>query len=353
MLYRLNEGKRATATLENLTINAKYSGTKGNNITIVIQANIDSTSDEIDVVTMFEGDKVDKQVVKTIENLKSNEYVEFKGEGVLKTTAGLPLKGGDDGTATNKDYIDYLNDIELYDFDTMGVTSKDSQIKAIVVNFIKRLNNEEGKKVQAVLENYPEADSECIISVKNGVILSDGTEITADKAVAFVTGATAGANINQSNTYLVYDGAIDVDTRYKNKEINEILRNGEIIFTINNEKVVIEQDINTFKSFTETKKKDYRKNRVVRTLFAVNNGAKSLWGLNYLGKGDNDDDGRNLYKKDLIKFLEILQKMKALQNVVTEDVVVVKGEDSDSVISKLMVQPVDAMEKLYMDVEVE
>src|SRR3712207_5302955 len=37
LLYRLNKGEKATATLEGLTITAKYSGTKGNNLTIIIQ----------------------------------------------------------------------------------------------------------------------------------------------------------------------------------------------------------------------------------------------------------------------------------------------------------------------------
>lgn len=351
LLYRLNEGTKATATLDTLTCNAKYSGTKGNNITIVIQNSIDNIG-SFEVITMFEGNKVDKQLVKNIEELKSNDYVEFKGERELKSTAGLTLKGGEDGTVTNQSYTDYLAVIEPYNFHTMGIPTKDSSIKAVATTFIKRLK-EEGRQVQLVLENYPEADSENVISVKNGVILSDGTEITSDKVVAFVTGATAGANVNQSNTYLEYLGAIDVDTKYTNREIEESLLNGELVFTISNRKVVIEQDINTFRTFTEDKGKDYRKNRVIRTLFEVNNGISLLWHSNYIGKSDNNPDGRNLFKKDIIKFLERLQGIGALENVVPEDVEIQKGQDKDSIIAKVGVQPIDAMEKLYMTVEVE
>lgn len=351
LLYRLNEGTKATVTLDTFTCNAKYSGTKGNNITIVIQNNVDDT-EQFEVITMFEGNKVDKQLVKTIADLKSNDYVEFKGEGELKSAAGLTLKGGEDGAVTNQNYTDYLAAIEPYDFHTVGIPTKDSSIKAVATTFIKRLK-EEGRQVQLVLENYPEADSENVISVKNGVILSDGSKITSDKAVAFVTGATAGANVNQSNTYLEYPGAIDVDTKYTNREIEEALNNGEIVFTISNRKVVIEQDINTFKSFTEDKGKDYRKNRVIRTLFEVNNGTRLLWETSYIGKGDNNPDGRNLFKKDVIKFLERLQGIGALENVVPEDVEIQKGQDKDSIIAKVGVQPIDAMEKLYMTVEVE
>jgi hypothetical protein len=350
LLYRLNEGSKATATLEELTINAKYSGTKGNNITVIIQNDIDDTS-KFEVITTFEGNKVDKQLVKTIDDLKPNGYVEFKGTGELKTTSGLPLKGGEDGTVTNENYTDYLSAIEAYEFHTIGIPTKESDIKAVATDFVKRLK-EDGRQVQLVLENYAEADSENVISVKNGVILGDGTKITSDKAVAFVTGATAGANINQSNTYLQYEGAIDVDIKYTNKEIIDALNNGEIVFTINNRKVVIEQDINTLKTFTEDKDKDYRKNRLIRTLYEINNGIKLLWETNYIGKIANSVDGRILFKKDVIKFLEQLQEIDALENVVPEDIEIEKGKDKDSVLVKVEVQPIDSMEKLYMNVEV-
>ncbi|MDU1348270.1 phage tail sheath family protein [uncultured Clostridium sp.] len=351
LLYRLNKGTNATATLEGLTINAKYSGTKGNNITIVIQNNIDNP-EEFEVITLFEGKEVDKQIgVKTIEDIKSNNYVEFKGTGELKSTAGLPLKGGENGTVTNADYTDYLSAIELYEFNTMGIPTKDESIKAIATNFVKRLRESEGKKVQVVLENYPEADYEGVMSVKNGVILKDG-EITADEAVAFVAGATAGANVNQSLTYSTYDGAIDVDKRYTNKEIEKALKNGEIIFTISNAKVVIEQDINTLKTFADTKNNEFRKNRVLRVLDGMANDIKRLWETSYIGKVSNNEDGRNLFKKDIIKYLETLQGISAVENVTPDDVEAWQGEDKDVVLSRVGVQPVDAMEKLYMDVEV-
>ncbi|WML35348.1 phage tail sheath family protein [Clostridium sp. OS1-26] len=350
LLYRLNEGTKATATLDTLTVSAKYTGTKGNNITVTIQNSIDIPG-SFEVVTMFEGNKVDKQLVKAISGLKPNNYVEFKGTGDLKATAGVTLSGGTDSTVTNQNYTDYLAAIEPYEFHTIGIPVKDPSIKAVATTFIKRLK-EDGRQVQLVLESYSEADSENVISVKNGVILGDGTIITSDKAVAFVTGATAGANVNQSNTYLEYPGAIDVDKKYTNREIEEALLNGEMLFSVSNNRVVIEQDINTFKSFVTDKGKDYRKNRVVRTLFEVNNGTRLLWETNYIGKGDNGVDGRNLFKKDVIKFLEKLQGIGALENVVPEDVSVEKGQDKDSVVATIEVQPIDAMEKLYMTVEV-
>lgn len=350
LIYRLNIGDKAKATLTNLTVTAKYSGIKGNKITIVIQKNIDDPT-LFEVITLFEGSRIDLQVVRSISELKSNSCVEFSGTGDLQATSGLILNGGTDGIVTNSDYTDYLTAVELFEFNTIGITSKDASIKAIVTNFVKRLREQDGRAVQVVLENYPEADYEGVISVKNGVILPDEV-INCDKAVAFVTGATAGAGINKSNTYAEYDGAIDVDIKYTNKEIEKALKNGEIVFTKSNGRIIIEQDVNTLKTFTNDKTKDFRKNRVMRVLDSINNTVKLLWEIRYTGKGDNNVDGRNLFKKDIIKTLELMQKMNALENVVPEDVIVERGDDKDSVITMISVQPVDAMEKLYMDVEV-
>ncbi|BBP90934.1 hypothetical protein BsIDN1_45520 [Bacillus safensis] len=74
--------------------------------------------------------------------------------------------------------------------------------------FIKRLRDDQGRKVQGVLANYS-ADHEGIINVTSGVVLEDGTEITPAKATAWVAGASAGANFNQSLTFVEYEGAVD------------------------------------------------------------------------------------------------------------------------------------------------
>lgn len=353
LIYRVNEGVKAKIVHNGLAIEAKYSGTLGNDIKIIIQTNIDDIT-SFDVITMLGSTQVDKQnAVKTIDELKTNTIVTFSGTGALTATAGISLKDGMDGTVTNQNYIDYLSAIELYEFNSMGIVTTDSTLKAVVANFVKRLREQEGRKVQVALEKYPEADYEGVISVKNGVVLADGTKITSDKAVAFVAGATAGSDINQSNTYSTYDGAIDVDIRYTSTEIEAALKNGELVFTTNNGRVIIEQDINTLKTFTEDKNSDFRKNRVLRVLDGINRDVKYLWDTRYAGDGDNNNDGRNLFKKDVIKLLESMQGINALENVTAEDVEIMQGSDKDAVIAIIAAQPIDAMEKLYMEVEVQ
>ena len=50
----------------------------------------------------------------------------------------------------------YLDRIEAYSFNTMGVPVSDSTTKALYAAFCKRLRDEMGVKFQLVLHNYAE-----------------------------------------------------------------------------------------------------------------------------------------------------------------------------------------------------
>lgn len=349
LLYRLNKGTAASIANEGLTITSKYSGTFGNKLAVIVENSIDAEG-AFDVTTLLDEEKVDTQTVTKIEDLKENFYVKFSGTGELTITAGVHLAGGEDGTVTNTSYTEYLTAIETYDFDCMGLVSKDSDLKATFANYIKRLRDEEGRKVQLVVENYA-ADHEAVTSVKNGVKLKDGTVLASDKAVAWVTGATGGAEVNNSNTYVIYEDAVDVDIKYTDTQIKQALKAGEFVFTVFKGQVVVEQDINTLVTFTDEKTKVFRKNRVIRTLDGIANDVYNIFMEKYvMNQEDNDDFGRDKFRKDIIDLLEANQKLRSLKNVVPEDVEVTEGEEIEGVVAKVAAQPVDSMEKLYMDI---
>lgn len=352
LLYRLNTGTVAGVVSGGLTTKARYGGVRGNDLSIVIQKNIDDAS-KMDVKILLAGRAADMQTVANIEELKSNDWVVFSGTGELTATAGVPLVGGTDGVVTNQDHTDYLSAIEVHDFNAMALASTDSSLKSVYTAFSKRLRETEGRKVQVVMENYPAADYEGVISVKNGVILSDGTALGADQAVAWVAGATAGAGVNKSLTYQAYDGAVDVDTRYTNSQIEEALIKGEFVFVQNKGRAIVEQDINTFTSFTREKRQVFSKNRTLRALDGLANDYKRIFEAYYIGIVDNNSDGRNLFKKECIKQAEAYQNMNAIQNFDAQaDIVVEEGANKDSIVVSVNVQPVDSIEKIYMKVQV-
>lgn len=351
LLYRLNTGAKATAVSGSLTATAKHGGVRGNDISLVIEQDMDSAA--YIVRTLVSGTVVDTQTSATAEALVSNDWVVFSGVGALTAAASLPLAGGTDNVVTNQDHSDYLAAIEVNDFNAMALVSADATLKSLYAAFVKRLRETEGDKVQLVVENYPEADYEGVVSVKNGVVLADGTTLTAAQATAWMAGATAGAAVNQSLTYQPYDGAVDASPRLTNSQIEEALRAGEIVFTRNNGRIVVEQDINTLTTFTLTKGREFSKNRVLRVLDGISNDFKRTFELSFIGKVGNDADGRNLLRNECNKYLESLQNLNAIQNFDAQtDVSIQAGSNTDIVSVEVDIQPVDAIEKIYMKVEV-
>lgn len=350
LLYRLNTGIKAAATHTDLIVTALYGGERGNDLSIVIQKNIDDHS-KYDVKTLVAGVEADLQTVSSITELISNQWVVFSGSGDLEETAGLPLTGGLDGVVTNGDHSDYHAAIEVHDFNTMALLSTESSLKSVYASFIKRLRDEEGQYVQLVVENYPMADYEGIISVKNGVILADGSKLSAAEATAWVAGASAGANVNESLTYQAYDDAVDVEPRYTHSQIEAAIQNGEFLFTQNNGRAVVEYDINTFTSYQPEKDKRFSKNRVIRTRDGLANDFKHIFERYYIGKINNNADGRNLFKAECINQVELYQSINAIQNLNAQtDIDVLQGDDNDTVVIALNIQEVDSAEKIYMRV---
>ncbi|BFH15842.1 phage tail sheath family protein [Paenibacillus melissococcoides] len=352
LLYRLNEGTKAQATHKEWKAFARCGGVRGNDIVLVVRPNVlDDT--KMDVITKVAGREVDLQTVAQAEELKANAWVEFEGSGSLEAIAGLPLTGGEDGAATNEDHMNFLDALAVQDFHTVALPSEDKTLASVYTAFIKRMREEEGKKIQAVLPNYPLADSEGVISVKNGVKLADGTVLGSAEACVWVAAATAAAAMNESLTYSTYEDAIDADVRLTNRQVEAALEAGEFVFVHQRGRAVVEQDINSFTSHTPDKGRVFSKNRVVRVLDGIANDMKQLFETSYVGKVNNNGDGRQLFRGECIAYLDQLVRLSAIQPFDAQtDVQVTPGDTSDSIVIQLAVQPVDAVEKIYMKVKV-
>lgn len=354
LVYRLDTGgSKATAIIEGLTAIAKYSGVVGNRISLIIK---ELTSDTFEVSTLLDNQVKDKQTVTKIDDLISNEWLNFTGTGNLTASAGITLADGSNGTVTESNYTSYLGALKAKIWNTMAcpsmrLTGKSGNFNESVVTYIKSLRDA-GKKVQAVVNGYPNANHEGIISVDQGYKTANET-ITMDSFVGYVAGMTSGASVNQSNTYKVIDGAIEIINPKMDEEIEEGLTKGQLLLSYRSDGVVIvESDINTLTEFTADKNKDFHKNRVIRTLDDINNSIKQKFENMFIGKVDNDDTGRNLLKSTILSYLDGLAKMGAIESVEADDISVLPGNDIDSVMIELAVQPIDAMEKLYMTVNV-
>lgn len=222
--------------------------------------------------------------------------------------------------------------------------------KLAIATWIKAMRSEEGIKIQGVLADYV-ADSEAIINVPQGVELTNGTILTPAQTTAWVGGQTAGASISKSNTGQKYVGAIDVVPRMTKTEMETAITAGKYIFKVDTaQNVTAVYDINSLTTTTPTKGKQFTKNRIIRTIDGINNDIVQIFESNYVGKTNNNADGRSLLRATLIEYFNELQRLSAIQNFTAEDVTVLPGTDSDAVVIDCYIQPVDSVEKMYITV---
>ena len=158
--FRLNgDGVKASNTYAT----AKYAGTRGNDIKTIIQKNVDDET-KFDVKTVLDTIIVDEQTVSKASELVDNDYVSYKTSATLAVTAGTAMTGGTNSEVNGTAYQKYLDKIESYTFNVMGVATTETTIKNLIVAFTKRMRDEVGAKFQAVLHDIA-ADYEGVINV--------------------------------------------------------------------------------------------------------------------------------------------------------------------------------------------
>lgn len=353
-IYRLNNGgNKATATIgTNLTATAKYAGTFGNKIAILVT---EDENEVFEVNTYADGYLVDTQRVTKIADLVENDFVTFSGSGDLEETAvSQLLTSGTNGTVAAKTAYEAMFELlKMSKWQVLAVCNNEETINPLIPDFIRKMRDNEGKYVQAVVANYDEADYEGIINNVNGAVIN-GKEISPVEFTAYVAGLTAGATATESNTGKIIEGATSIIGQLSNDEIISGLKTGKFILSTNQDGAIkVEQDINSLHNYGDDLSYDFTKNRVIRTLDEIGSSIQSIWENTYLGKVTNDEDGRNLFKSSIITYLQGLQNSGAITNFSgSADVDVAAGQNIDAVVASLKVKPLDAMEFLYLTVNV-
>ena len=350
LLYRANPGGvKASKSIGGITVTAVCSGTRGNDIKVGVMANVDNGS-LFDVVTYLETTEVDRQTVEDAASLVANDWVTFSA-GTLAIAAAFALTGGTNGTADGTSYAAYLTALEVEDFNTVAYPGTDATTKGLFDAFVTRLREANGQKVVGVLYQHA-ADHEGLVSVKNGVILADGTTVTGDKAVVWVAAASAAAEINESLTNAVYDGAVDTDVRYTRTAYEAAIKAGEFVFYGEAGAARVLADINSLVTVGGGKTADMTSNRVMRVLDGWANDVSAIFGRLYLGTQTNNDTGRQLFKADLVALAQQYQRVGAISDFVPDDISIAQGTEKRDVVVGVSLKPNDAMEKLYMLVQV-
>ncbi len=352
LCYRLGVGgKKASANLpdtEKAFATARYPGTRGNDITIVIAVNVDNES-AFDVSTYVGGEFFDLQTVESAENLEDNDFVVFDKKTTLAATAGLPLTGGENAEITGGAHQSFLDKIEAYSYNALCCPSKDPSTVKLYTSFCKRVRDEVGLKFQLIAFGA-EADYEGVINVMNeSADDPENPAIDCNALVYWVTGAQAGVNVNASLTNAVYDGELYVNTDFTQTELEKAVKAGKFVLHSVNGTTRVLRDINSLLTLTDTKSEDFQSNQTMRVLDQIANDVAVLFGTRYVGAVPNDTDGRNALWNDVVALIKQLEKLRAVENFDPDTLKIEEGDTKKAVMLTMNgLYIVNAMEQLYV-----
>ena len=353
--YRLNSGGTKAA---NAFCTARYAGSAGNRLSVVIAVNAED-ADLFDVGTYIDTTLVDRQTAAAAGDLKANDFVSWKADAVLEATARTPLTGGTTGTVNAAAYQAFLDKIESFSFNTLGCPSDDADTIGLFVNFTKRMRDEVGANFQTVVYNPSDsakaADYEGVITVGNKAVDVDESipGLGAYGLVYWVTGVSAGCEVNKSNTNKRYDGELAVDVDYTQANLESGIKTGRFMFHNVSGEVRVLEDISSLVTLSDTKGEAFMANQTVRVCDQIANDIAALFNTRYLGIVPNDADGRAALWNDICKIYQALESVRAIENFNPDSVSVEQGDSKKAVVCTTKdLNIINAMAQLYLSVVV-
>ena len=367
--YRLDASGAVKASCD--FADAKYVGTRGNDIRIVVEADADVSSGYI-VKTMVGSKVIDEQKVTDFAQLKDNDWIDFKAGCVLGTKpsesgddstvyvpAGTyPLTGGTNGTVNGEAHQNFLDAIESCSFNTLCCpVADDDTVKSLYVAFTKRVRDKLGSKFQLVGYDLSNPDYMGVINLKNSCNHPKIANVNKASLVYWLTGAEAACNINRSLTNTAYDGELEIiieGVTETQAQLEDAMKSGMLAFHNSNGKIVILEDINSLVTLEENLGDIFQMNQTVRVCDQIANDIAVLFVTRYLGIVQNDATGRASLWNDIVYYLKELLRLRAIENLDTDKVTVELGRNKKTVLVNINnLSVVNAMSQLYMAVVIE
>lgn len=334
-IYRLNgNGEKASGTL----CEAKFAGTRGNDIRYTVESTTDGY-----IVTHYIGtQKLGTQTVTSADELVDDDFVVWDKDASLAVTAGVNLSGGTNSTSTTSDHQAFLGKLERYpDCNSVGfyatTNTNLSTLNALYASWVINMRVNVGVRMVAVLSDYS-ADNESVVNVngENGLAV-----------VPWTIGVVAGMSVSQSATNMTYDGEVDVYVDFTQSELEEFLKAGKFTFHAVGDEVRVLEDINSFVSITDEKGEAFKDNQTIRINDAYCDAVASVFNSKYHGKVPNDNAGRVSLWGDIVKILNQLKELRAVETFEPKDIKVVQGATKKSVVVSDSYEVVNAMVRLY------
>ncbi len=328
LVYRIASNLAAVSTLtlkdttgtpvDVIKLDAKYKGIRGNDFKITVKVNpVDGAKKDI---VLYEGTAILRTftfvsgtidaAVNAVNNDTGNKWLVAtklaEGNGILEMITSEPMSGGNSGIADveNIDYTDAMAAFEAKKFNIFVLDGQtNSDLRVSLVAWIKRLRDE-GMGVFTVIGGSADDDKtpttgnarstttnhESVINVIVGAKLS-GIEYCSAQLAPFIAGLIGGQKLSESITYAVCPFS-DVTRHFTHGEVVMALNSGSLVLVHDGEKVKVEQGFNTLTSLRQGQNNQWKKIRAIRVMDAINNDLRKAAEDNYIGKVNNNDEGK-------------------------------------------------------------
>lgn len=307
------------------------------------------------VKTFLDGAEINKQKVRGMYQIKDTDFIIWNKERELELTAGMPLEGGTNGEIKASNWVEILNKLEPQNFHILGWPTTDETLQQMAINFTRKMRDEMGVKFQTVMPKTVEpANYEGVIQIENSVKNKDVKD--QDSALVYwVAGQEAGCKVQNSVANMAYDGNYDIDVDYSQRDLENLIENGYFAFHLargidRKQYVKTLLDINTLTDLADDQAESWKNNQTIRVMDQCCNDIAAIFNNNYFGKVPNTTIGRTELQNDIITHHQELETIQAIENFDPSDVVVEAGEDKVTVIAQDAIEPVNAMEKLFMTI---
>lgn len=361
-----NTGYKRFALYNGNTVIAKLSGyySYSPDIEILVKANIDDES-KFDFIVKVDNEIITELIgISELNSKLNNDCIEFTKKTELsadsKFTANNEKDSSGGAVSYDIDITDALSRLEKYAYNTLFFTDNITDTNAkYLINWVKTMRDDYGKKFQAVISRSDELSPnyEGIISVaENSFDIEDNAgTIREDYAnmIPWVAGATAGAEVNESLSNMIYDGEFILIAEYSQLELEKFIQKGVFAFHKCGDDYRVLKDINSLVDYTNEKNELFSSNQTIRVIDQIAIDIAEIFNTRYIGKVSNDQSGRVSLWNDIVTHHKKLETLRAIENFDSEDVTVEKGETKTSVVVTDKITPVNAMEQLYMTVIIE
>ncbi len=155
----------------------------------------------------------------------------------------------------------------------------------------------------------------------------------------------------KSLTNFNYDGELTVDTEYTQAELEAAIKAGKfMLHNVNGDTRVLE-DINTLLTLSDKKGEVFQSNQTVRECDQIANDVAVLFNTRYVGTVPNDASGRASLWGDIVKIIQELERIRAVEGFDPDTVACEPGDRKRAVMCTIDgLNIVNAMAQLYMSV---